>query len=88
MDHKVQDLLLQQLHRDRYKTIGDLDRAIEVASEAVEAYSRTSPEMFDAGTDYITKSLGFMDQDFRVRHGFAPKTRAAFHTYGHLVRGT
>lgn len=87
VDYRIQDMLLQQLHRERYKTLGDLNRVVDAASEAVKAYTIEAPQMFDAGTDYISKSLGFIDQDFRARHGFASITKAAFQRHSHLVLG-
>ncbi len=86
IDSKVQRLLLRDLDNSRYKTIGDLDRAVEAASDAVACSRDENPEWFAAGTDYLTKSLDFADHNFRERHPFADRTRDAFVKYGHLVR--
>jgi hypothetical protein len=85
-DEKIQRLLLRDLDKDRYKTLGDLDRVVNSASDAVDHYKVEKPEWFTAGTDYLTKSLGFGDHHFRERHPFAPRTREAFVKYGHLVK--
>jgi putative GTP pyrophosphokinase len=42
-------------------------------------------DWFKTGTDFLTKSLGFVDSKFRAKHGFAPRTRAAFDTFQKLV---
>lgn len=86
VDEMIQQLLLRDLDNDRYKTLGDLDRVVNAASDAVANYRNENPERFDAGTDYLTKSLGFGDEHFRKRHPFGSETRKAFSRYGHLVR--
>ena len=86
VDQKIQQLLIRDLDQDRYKTLGDLDHVVNAASDAVERYKNVMPEMFGAGTDYLTKSLGFADDKFRKQHPFAPRTRAAFKEWGHLVQ--
>ena len=82
---RIQSLLFRDIEKTRYKTLRDLDGAIERATKAVNAYAQENPTVFRFGTDYITKSLGFVDEDFRRRHPFASFTRAAFEMYGHLV---
>lgn len=86
VDEKVQRLLLRDLDRGRYKTLGDLDRVVDQTREAVDRYEVERPEWFKAGTDHLTKSLGFGDADFRERHPFAQQTREAFSRYAHLVK--
>jgi hypothetical protein len=82
----VQSQLLRDLDKDRYKNIGDLNRVVAGASDAVQRYSEDQPELFVAGTDFLTKSLGFTDEHFRRKHSFGQQTRQAFSKYGHLVR--
>lgn len=86
VNYRVQDMLLEQLDHDRYKTLADLDRAVVQASAAVDAYRLEAPNLFKAGTDYITKSLGFVDAAFRQRHGFAAQTRQAFGRFESLLK--
>jgi TIR domain len=88
VNEKIQRLLLRDLDKARYTTIGCLDRVVNAASDAVDKYRNEKPEWFKSGTDYLTKSLGFTDNDFRERHGFAPQTREAFLRYGDLMRST
>jgi putative GTP pyrophosphokinase len=85
--HEVQELLIRDLDHSRYRTLSDIDRAVSAARKAVEAYQKEAPQLFQAGTDYITKSLGFVDQLFREKHGFARRTRHAFEKFSHLVSG-
>jgi hypothetical protein len=86
VNHRVQEMLLEQLDHDRYKTLADLDRTVVEASAAVDAYRLEAPNLFKAGTDYITKSLGFVDAAFRKRHGFAIQTRQAFIKFESLLK--
>lgn len=87
IDTRVQEILLGDLDRSQYKTLQDVENAIVAAADAVAAYQREAPDLFKAGTDYITKSLGFADDKFRSRHGFASRTRQAFVKHQHLVKG-
>jgi hypothetical protein len=86
VNSRIQEMLLKQIDGKRYRTLKDLDRAVVAASEAVSAYQREAPDLFEAGTDYITKSLGFVDAAFRQRHAFAPQTRQAFVKFASLVK--
>lgn len=85
ISEKIQALLLQDIDHRKYSTIEALDKVIERARPAVERYASENPEWFKSGTDYITKSLGFVDLGFRRRHGFADRTRQAFEKYENLV---
>ena len=68
-----------------YPMLAHVDAAVERAKVAVEAYRTENPDWFKNGTDFITKSLGFVDGAFRERHAFAPRTLQAFQRYGNLV---
>jgi hypothetical protein len=81
----VHAILLQDLDLARYPIIESIDNVVNAAHAAVEAYKSENPEWFEYGTDFITKSLGFIDTEFRARHGFAGRTRVAFEKYRHLV---
>jgi ppGpp synthetase/RelA/SpoT-type nucleotidyltranferase len=78
--------LLQDLDQGSYPTLAQIDKVVEQAESAVEAYRRENPEWFTFGTDYITKSLGFVDEAFLSKHGFAKRTRDAIAKYKHLVK--
>jgi putative GTP pyrophosphokinase len=79
--------LLQDLNQQAYPTLAQIDAAVERAKSAVEAYRLENPEWFKFGTDFITKSLGFVDDQFLAKHGFARKTREAIAKYRNLVGG-
>jgi putative GTP pyrophosphokinase len=81
LNREVHELLIRDLDRNRFKTLGDIDRAISAASDAVECYKKEMPALFESGTAFITKSLGFVDEGFRNRHPFSGKTREAFRKY-------
>lgn len=78
--------LLSDLDLTKYPSLRHLDDAIAPAKNAVEAYAAEAPDLFVTGTDFITKSLGFVDTDFRNHHSWAPQTRRAFDKYADLVR--
>jgi len=79
--------LLEDLDLGKYRTLADIDSAVEAARPAVDHYSHENPRWFQAGTDYITKSLGFVDHAFRKKHPWSEETIAAFKRLGHLVKG-
>jgi hypothetical protein len=81
-----QSQLLNDLTPGRYPLVRNIDQVVALAQEAVSAYASEAPALFKHGTDYITKSLGFIDTDFRKAHGFGEQTLRAFSTYTHLVR--
>ncbi|MCI0561971.1 MAG: hypothetical protein MN733_26080 [Nitrososphaera sp.] len=79
------DRLAQDINLIAYPTLAQVDAAVVRAAPAVEAYHSENPDWFKTGTDYITKSLGFVDVQFRKRHAFAKRTLDAFRTYEKLV---
>lgn len=83
---KLNVRLLQDLNQHTYPTLAEIDAAVELAKGAVEAYRRENPEWFKFGTDFITKSLGFVDKQFLAKHGFATKTREAVARHRHLIK--
>jgi ppGpp synthetase/RelA/SpoT-type nucleotidyltranferase len=78
--------LLQDLNQETYPTLAQIDDAVERAKDAVAAYKKEKPEWFKFGTDFITKSLGFVDRVFLARHGFAPRTREAIARHKYLIK--
>jgi len=53
--------------------------------QAVTAFAKEHLDLFRSGTDYLTKSLGFVDLCYRSRHNWAKATRAAFERYGDRI---
>lgn len=80
--------LLADLNRDRYLTLKDIDEVVDRAKPAVDAYQEENPTWFKAGTAYLTKSLGFVDSDFRQKHRWGDQTKEAFRRLGHLTKKT
>jgi hypothetical protein len=74
----VLKLLLRDIDKNRYNKIRDIDNVVQRVTDAVTKYEEEKPELFTKGADYLTKSLGFVDQSFRSRHGFSDETRLAF----------
>jgi putative GTP pyrophosphokinase len=85
VDEKLTQTLLHDINLKHYSTLQQLDTVVDRARNAVEAYRKENPVWFKTGTDFITKSLGFVDTDFRSKHGFATRTRAAFGRLQNLV---
>lgn len=79
------DRLGRDLDLKAYPTLAQVDAAVESAKAAVAAYRAENPEWFTTGTDFITKSLGFVDSAFRSKHAFGPRTLDAFQKHGKLV---
>lgn len=77
--------LLSNLNLEKYPTLETIDNIVKRTKEAVDTYQNENPSWFRDGTAYITKSLGFGDNEFRAKHGFGQKTRDAFLKYEHLV---
>jgi hypothetical protein len=86
VNDEIQALLLRNLDNKYYKVIGDLDCVVNAASEAVKVFEQQNPDRFKSGTDYLTKSLGFYDDNFRSRHPFSRQTLEAFRRYWFLIR--
>jgi putative GTP pyrophosphokinase len=78
VNERLTQTLLKDINRQDYPTLEQLDMVVDRARAAVEAYQKENPDWFKTGTDFLTKSLGFVDSKFRAKHGFASKTRAAF----------
>ena len=81
-----QTRLLQDLNLNRYAHLRDLDDVVEKARDAVAKYREDMPNWFQFSTDFLTKSLGFVDPEFRERHPFGPPTKEAFQKYKSLVK--
>ncbi|MDP2238790.1 MAG: hypothetical protein Q8K18_01340 [Burkholderiales bacterium] len=73
----ILELLLRDINKQRYPKIRNLNDVVERASSAVEKYKDEKPELFKKGADYITKSLGFVDNEFRLKHQFSKETLQA-----------
>lgn len=82
---KLTQILLRDIDLKKYPALQNLDQVVDRAVAAVEAYRKENGVWFKTGTDFITKSLGFVDPDFRAKHGFAARTRSAFDQYQYLV---
>jgi ppGpp synthetase/RelA/SpoT-type nucleotidyltranferase len=82
---KLTQILLSDINLNEYPTLQRLDAVVDRARAAVEAYQKENPHWFKTGTDFLTKSLGFVDLKFRAKHGFAARTRAAFEKFQNLV---
>lgn len=85
-DKKINSLLLKDLDRNEFKILADIDKAVEKAKPAVEAYKNENPDWFTASTDFLTKTMGFVDLNFRKQHPFGQKTRVAFEKYSKLIK--
>jgi len=85
LDEFWQSRLLADLDDSMFRSIGDIERAVRRAERAVCAFAAEQPHLFHSGTDYLTKSLGFVDLCFRRRHSWASSTMAAFEEHANKV---
>ncbi len=76
---------LGDLNLRKYRILKDIDDVVEHARPAVEAYRNENPDWFKFGTDFLTKSLGFVDEEFRQKHSWGGRTREAFQRFQHLL---
>lgn len=81
-----QNALLRDISSKNYPSIRHIDDAVNQAMPAVRAYQQEIPALFNSGTDFITKALGFVDSDFRQHHPFGQETRKAFGKYSGLIK--
>jgi len=59
-DDYINSLLLRDLDRDKFKTLADIDDAVNKAEQAVEAYWNEDSSWFTAGTDFLTKTMDLL----------------------------
>jgi len=85
VDEFWQTHLLADLDALLYRSILDIECAYKRARHAVEAFAVEEPRLFRSGTDYLTKSLGFVDPCFRSRHSWAEVTKRAFVRYAEKI---
>ena len=64
--------LLKDIDRSRYRMIRDIDKEFNYAKTKVEEYAKVHPELFKYSTDYITKTLIFVDSKFRRARAVSP----------------
>ena len=79
------DRFVRDIDTEKYTTLKDINRVVENAKEAVDEYRKENPDWFSVSTDYLTKSFGFVDRDFRKKHGFAKISQDAFEKYEHMI---
>ncbi|MCF0065096.1 hypothetical protein MUK70_06475 [Dyadobacter chenwenxiniae] len=81
-----QNSLIVDLNKNKYKNLSDIDNVVNKAKEFIEYYMDKRPDLFQFSTDILTKSLGYIDFEFRSRHDFAESTLRAFeHFENHRI---
>lgn len=78
--------MLMDLDFTRYPNLRSIDDVVASTRDAVEAYRSERPSTFLHGTDFLTKSLGFVDSDFREKHSWSEGTTDAFAKFAGLLR--
>lgn len=86
VSENIHNQLLRDIDSTKYSTLSQIETAVERARPAVEKYANESPDIFKYGTDFISKSLGFVDAGFLQKHPFSEATRNAVKKYLHLVK--
>ena len=82
-----QEQLITDLEFSKYQYIRDIDAVLKIAANAIEKYKEKNPHLFHYSTDYLTKSLGFVDQEFREVHPWGVSTLQAFEKFEYLLKG-
>ncbi len=85
VDEFWQTQLIADMDASIYQSPSQLELAYRRAKKAVEAFAQEEPRLFRAGTDYLTKSLGFVDLCFRSRHSWADVTKRAFEKHSDKI---
>ena len=80
-----QEQLLTDLNSNKYQYIRDIDNVVNQAKHAVDKFKEERCHLFRYSTDYLTKSLGFVDVEFREIHPWGISTLQAFNSYENLV---
>jgi hypothetical protein len=80
-----QEQLLADLNSNKYQYIRDIDNVVNQAKNAVDKHKEARGDKFSYSTDYLTKSLGFVDLEFREIHPWDKSTLQAFNSYEYLV---
>lgn len=86
ISERWQKQLLADLDTQTFSSIRDIENALNRAMPAVEKFAKEVPELFKSSTGYLTKSLGFVDQNFRDVHPWSRDTERAFQQYGDLLK--
>lgn len=84
IDKRIMNLFLSDVNRSKYKTIEDVDKAMKSSKVFIEHYSAKNPSVFKSSIDYVTKSLGFFDPEFRQKHKFSRATLDAINSFDRI----
>jgi hypothetical protein len=79
--------LVADLNPTRYTLIGQINLAVDLGAEFCKQYSDKAPEMFQYSSDFLTKSIGLFDLDFRSKHSFSAQTLSEFKRYARRSLG-
>lgn len=80
-----QSEILNDIRSQKYQTIRHIDAAVNKAIPEINKFALDVPQVFTTGTDFITKSLGFVDNDFRTEHSFGRSTLDRFRLMEHSI---
>ena len=80
-NEQITNLFLNDLNSRKYRHIEDIDLVLEKSKGFIEYYENISPEVFKSGIDFVTKSFGFYDSEFRKKHAFSKNTKQAIDDY-------
>jgi len=76
-----QNELIRDLDKSKYSTIKDIHDKVQKAKSFVKYYMKKSPEYFEYSTDIITKSLGYLDEEYRNKHNWSWNTLHEFKVF-------
>lgn len=66
--------LVADLNPHKYTIIGQINLMVDLGADFCREYATRAPALFQHSTDFLTKSLGLLDAEFRSRHAFSPQT--------------
>ena len=89
-DYDIEDYwhtrFIADINHNKYKSLRDINNVVILSKPAVEKLQSEHPHLFTGGTDFLTKSFGFVDIEFRNKHDWADITFRSFKRLGHLVK--
>lgn len=74
IDKRITKLFLRDVDRNKYQTIDDIHKILKQSEDFIEFYKFQNPSVFKSSIDYVTKSFGFSDPEFKRKHGFSKST--------------
>ena len=81
VDKRITRIFLKDVNLDKYNSIEDVEKIMNESKDFIEFYKSKNPTVFKSSIDYVTKSFGFSDTEFRKKHAFSKETVKAMDNF-------